>query len=882
MNSIKTTFLVLCFLFSGKTFAQEIISKKIYTTTGIDESKAPKIDGLIDDQSWQKVEWNGDYVEWSPEENTQPTEQTFLKILYDEKNLYVAFKCLDKDPNGVVRRLSRRDGFDGDWVEINLDSNHDLTTAFSFTITAAGVKGEEFISSNGMNWDPTWNPIWYAATNVNEEGWTAEIRIPLSQIRFGKADEQVWGIQSTRRYFRNEERSVWQRSPQNSAGWVSDFGELHGLENLTPQKQIEIQPYGVTSFENYKAEPGNPFKDGNDISLNAGLDGKIGITSDLKLDFTINPDFGQVEADPSAIALDGFQIFFPEQRPFFIESKNIFDYQFSTSRSGNTFGSDNLFYSRRIGRAPQGYPSPSGIEDVIEYVEIPSTTTILGSTKLSGKTANGWSIGILESMTAQENATISDQGSERKEAVEPFTNYFVSRVQKDFNNRNSYVGGIFTSTNRNLTDDLDFLHQSAYTVGIDSKHQWKNRTWYVEGNLVLSQVSGSENAITSTQQSITHLFQRVDASHLEVDTAKTSLTGTGGNLKFGKASGNLRFETGGTWRSPELELNDLGFQRQSDDIRHFAWVGYRTTKPLKRVRQYSVNLNQITALDFEGNLNQLMWYSNGFINLKNNWWVNGGLNFKPVQYSNYALRGGPRLNLGKEVGYYNGWISDSRKKVRLNFNNSGTWGLEGAYRYLSVSGAITYQPTNAVQVSFQPTYNINNDKLQYVVTQNINGSARYINGEIDQATLSFPLRVDYIFKPNLSLQYWGQPYISRGRYKNFNYITSPTADSFNNRFEEYQQNQIQLQGEEYLIDENLDGTTDYSFSQPDFAFVQFRSNLVLRWEYTPGSELFLVWSQDVTQFGDFNEGLIEGLENNILNQKPLNIFLVKLTYRFVK
>ncbi len=870
--------LSILFVFSIETKGQEQIPKKIYTTISIDGKSAPKIDGHIEEGIWDEVSWSGKYVQRSPNENRDPTEQTMLKILYDEKNIYVAFKCMDKDPQGVVRRLSRRDGFDGDWVEINIDSNFDKTTAFSFTITAAGVKGEEFISNNGSNWDPTWNPIWYAATNIDEDGWTAEIRIPLSQIRFGKEEEQIWGIQSTRRYFRSEERSVWQRSPQNSAGWVSDFGELHGLKNLTPQKQIEIQPYSVLSLETYEAEPGNPYRDGSDIGINAGLDGKIGITSDLKLDFTINPDFGQVEADPSAIALDGFQIFFPEQRPFFIESKNIFDYRFSTSRSGNTFGFDNLFYSRRIGRAPQGYPTLTRNE----YLDLPDNTSILGAAKFSGKTSKGWSIGILESVTQQESAQISNPDGARESVVEPLTNYTVGRLKKDFNNNNSSIGGIITSTNRSLTPETDFLHSNAYSSAIDFDHNWKQRTWYIRGNLVFSHVEGSEEAITSTQRSITHLFQREGASHLSVDTSKTSLTGSGGNFQFGKASGNWRFETGTTWRSPELELNDLGFQRQSDDIRHYAWLGYRTTKPLKRVRQYSLNANQITAFDFEGNLNSLLWYSNGFVNLKNNWWVNGGFSIQPIKYSNYALRGGPRLNQGKEFGYFNGWISDSRKRIRFNFNNSGTWGLGGAYQFYQISAAIIYQPTNALQVSLQPSYNDNTDNLQFVSTKLLNGEARYINGSIKQKTLSFPLRIDYILRPDLSIQYWGQPYISRGRYSKFKYISNPTASEFEDRFTEFQPNQISYASGNYSIDENLDGIEDYSFFEPDFAFVQFRSNLVLRWEYIPGSEFFLVWSQDVSQSGDYNEGLFEGLQSNILNSKPQNIFLVKLTYRFVK
>ena len=877
MRLVQGIPILLCVVL-GQLFGQEEIPKRIYQTRAIGSLDAPKIDGKINDSSWESVEWSGGYVEWSPEENTTPTEQTQVKILYDDKNLYVAFKCLDSDPSGIVRRLSRRDGFDGDWVEINIDSYHDLRTAFSFTITAAGVKGEEFITNNGSNWDPTWNPIWYAKTAITAEGWTAELRIPLSQIRFGKSGEQVWGIQSTRRYFRKEERSLWQRSPQNAAGWVSGFGELHGLENLDPKRQTALIPYLVSDLQTYPKETGNPFRDGRDKRLGIGLDGKVGITNNMTLDFTINPDFGQVEADPSAIALDGFQIFFSEQRPFFIENKNIFDYKFAASRAGNTFGFDNLFYSRRIGRAPQGFP---GIRNG-EFSDQPAITTILGAAKVSGKTNSGWSIGILQSVTADESATITDQVVDREERVEPLTNYFVSRIQKDFNDRSTFIGGIFTATNRRLEESLQFLHSSAYSGGLDFKHQWHNRRWYGSGNIVFSNVTGSQQAITRTQRSIRHLFQREGADHLSVDSTRASLAGSGGNLQIGKASGNWRFETGTSWHSPELELNDLGFQRQSDDFRQYSWGSYRTTTPRQRVRQYTLNVTQLAAFDYGRNLNEMSFGLNGWVNLKNNWWINGGMIVKPVNFSNYALRGGPRLRLEREIHYNNGILSDSRRKFRLNLNHSGKWAAQDASHAFDLGATLTWQPTNALQISITPGYGINQNKMEFVANVESSGQKRHIVSKIDQRTFQIPLRIDYIIRPNLSLQYWGQPFISRGRYSEFRQVADPLAIDFDKRFTPISENQIGLAGARYEVDENNDGTVDYRFFQPDFAFVQWRANLVLRWEYVPGSELFLVWSQDLSRFGNFNNDLYAELKQNILDTQPQNIFLLKATYHFMR
>ncbi|WP_420402117.1 DUF5916 domain-containing protein [Flagellimonas sp.] len=858
-----------------------VVPKKIYVTTSIGGEQPPAIDGRLDDSVWNLVEWAGDYIELQPDENTPPTHQTKFKIVYDNKNLYIGVRCYDSEPDKIVKRMSRRDGFEGDFIEFNIDSYHDKRTAFSFTTSVSGVKGDEFVSNNGNNWDESWNPIWYTKTNIDEEGWTAEFKIPLSQLKFGSSENQVWGLQSTRRIFRAEERSVWQRKPIDQPGWVSEFGELHGLKNIEPQKQLEIQPYTVTSGETYEAEDGNPFRDGNESDFTLGLDAKIGVTNDLTMDVTVNPDFGQVEADPSAIALDGFQIFFREQRPFFVENKNIFDFRLSESEAGNTFGFDNLFYSRRIGRSPQGSVDAGDNE----FVNQPDKTPIIGAAKFSGKTKDGWAIGVLESVTAKRYAAIrNENGDERREMVEPLTNYFVGRLQKDFNDRNSYIGGIFTATNRdNLNQALDFLHKSAFSGGLDFKHQWANRDWYVEGNVIFSHVKGSQEAIQNTQESITHLFQRVGADHVELDTERTSLSGTGGNVQIGKVgNGHWKFESGGTWRSPELEINDLGFQRQSDDIRHYTWIGYQTLKPDSTFRRVGINYNHWTAWDFGGNHNYLQFNTNSWQNWKNNWFTNVGFNYAPIEYDNFALRGGPRLRSSPWISFWNSINTDNRKKLRFSAFHRGTKTVDNSLKFYLIEAGFAYQPINALRVSAFPSLSINHNKLQYIDNfDEVNGSPRYLNGEVNQRTLSMSLRLNYNISPNLTIQYWGQPFISRGRYSNFKHISNAGAKTFEDRFTAYAPEQISFSEDVFSVDDDLDGDVDFTFDDPDFSFVQFRSNLVVRWEYIPGSEIFLVWSQDVSQNGDPTAGLLPSLGDNIFGQKPQNIFLLKATYRFV-
>ena len=364
-------FLNFLFLAARSNPGDTVVVKKKYFTKKL--NSVITLDGIPKEEAWNSVEWGGDFIQSKPNEGKPPSQQTNFKILYDEKFLYIAYRCHDLAPDSIIKRMGRRDEFPGDWVEINIDSYHDLRTAFSFTLSVSGVRSDEFISSDGNNWDANWNPIWFAKTHVDDKGWTAEVKIPLSQLRYGNEPEKTWGFQITRRLFRKEERSTWQYIPQNSGVWVSRFGELHGLKNIPMHRQVEIAPYVIVQADKYKKEAGNPFAKGFDTKLKAGLDGKLAVTNDLILDFTINPDFGQVEADPSQVRIDGFQNFFGERRPFFIESRNIFDYQLTGSEAGGDYDADLLFYSRRIGSSPHGYPNLNNGE----YAKIPRVLPFL-------------------------------------------------------------------------------------------------------------------------------------------------------------------------------------------------------------------------------------------------------------------------------------------------------------------------------------------------------------------------------------------------------------------------------------------------------------------------------------------------------------------------
>lgn len=875
-------FLFLCATSTGlaQTGDNEL-SKKVYTSEKVAAADLPVIDGFLTDQIWQTGNWAADFIQYTPHENRPPSEPTSFKIVYDAKFLYIGIRCFDSSPAQINRRMSRRDGYKGDWISVLIDSYHDLRSAFSFTVTSAGDKGDQVISLNGGHEDNSWDPIWYGKSRLDDQGWTAEMKIPLSQLRFGDSQQQQWGLQVVRRLFRQEEKSVWQRVPIDASGWVSEFGKLDGLLDLKPQRQLEIQPFLVSSLQTFQKEPLNPYKDHYQKRINAGLDGKIGVTNNLTLDFTINPDFGQVEADPAAIALDGFQLFFREQRPFFIENKNIFNYEFSAPIIGGSFSSDNLFYSRRIGRSPQGSVNAAAGE----YVKAPERTTILGAVKFSGKTKKGLSIGIMESITANEYAEINDEGSLRNILVEPLTNYFVGRIQQDFNKRNTFLGAILTSTERHLTEEVDFLHRSALTGGIDFKHQWKNRTWYLGANLVMSQVNGSSEAIRRTQTSIQHLYQRVDANHLHLSEGKTSLTGTGGDIRFGKAGqGHVKFETGLTWRTPGLELNDLGFMREADEIQNYFGLTYSSLKPFGGFRSATVGYRHWSVWDFEGNYNYLDWdvEVNGVFD--NNWSATFGFFSQPHIYSKSLLRGGPRIRLADQYGLWWAYTSDQRKKIYFGLDGWTKMGGVGAY-YLFQSGiGITYRPINRFSASISPRYTQIRHRLQYNAQPSYGATTRYISSLLDQETLSLSLRLNYTLHSKLSIQYYGAPYISVGKYKQFSYVTNALAKHPSDQLHAFSDKQLTLNesATQYQVDEDGDGLGDYSFANPDFSFVQFRSNLVLRYEYRPGSEFFLVWSQGITDSSLPIAGLRHSFNDQLLQQQPENIFLIKTTFRFIK
>lgn len=861
--------------YSGANFRQPVpedsltvrpAKVRIYNTERLSTVR-PVIDGKLDDDCWKTGTWEDNYVQYIPNEGGKPSYKTELKILYDDKNIYVAIRAYDAEPDKIHRYAGLRDDFAGDIVGVNFDSYHDHRTGFEFDLTAYGQK-IDLILTNPYNWDVSWNPVWYGKVGKEDSAWTTEMEIPLNQLRYSNEDEQVWGMHSWRWIDRLQEESDWEPLTKTGAGIMYQFGEIHGIKGLKKSRRLEIMPYALGQLNTYRPEPSNPYiGNGKVLGGNAGLDAKIGLTSNFTVDLTVNPDFGQVESDPSVLNLTAFETFYEEKRPFFLEGKTIFEYDFDDI---------NLFYSRRLGHAPSLRIDPAtGL-----YVKAPDKTAILSAAKLSGKTADGLSVGVLQSITAGEKARITDEfGNETRQTVEPLTSYTVARLQKDYHEGNTVIGGIFTSTNRFIHDDaLSFLAQNAYTGGLDFLHQWNNKKYFIDMRLVGSNVTGDKKAMTLLQESSARYFQRPGADYLHFDTTRTQLNGYGGKFKIGKGTGKLQYTTELRWISPGLELNDIGYMQSADVIEQMNEVKFIMNHPVSIFNTYQVNLEQFNDWNFNSTFIRSGSHISFESQFKNLWQLSLNLIGHTGVNDTQILRGGYEMKMPFGIMTFDQISTDPARKVAFSFEYEMTRKGYNSLSSYSFSPGFRVRPVNTLRIAITGNYATNHDLLQYVTTSQTSLGTRYIMGSLNQRTLGFTFRIDYSITPEFSIQYYGSPFVSRGTYSDFKHITDPVADKFEDRFSIYK-NLLRSEGTVYL-DENSDKVYDYEIADPDFNFHQFRSNFVAKWEYRPGSLIYLVWSADRT--GNLfppSQGLGNSF-NTLWDRFPDSIFLVKFSYWF--
>ena len=855
--------------FSLLSFGQQ---KRSYTTNRI--KVEPTIDGVIDSKEWGEDNWQGDFVQREPHDGAHPSQQTSFKLMYSDDFIYVAIKASDSSVDSIDSRLVRSDDLAGDLLGVHFDSYYDKRTSFSFFINAAGVKSDVLFSNNGSTKDENWNPIWYAKTSIDANGWYAEMKIPLSQLRFSKTDNKVWGFEVMRLIFRLDETSLWQPISLKESGWVYNFGELRGIDDLKPKRIMELAPYLAAGVESYHKEEG-PYYNGRDYFLRAGVDAKIGITNDFVMDITINPDFGQVEADPSEVNLTAFETYQREKRPFFVAGKNITDFRISAG--GGESAQDNLFYSRRIGRSPHHYPNA-------DYVNFPRNTKIIGAIKLSGKTKNGLSVGVIESVTRKEEAKITNKGEKEDHViVEPLTNYFVARVQKDIKQGNTVIGGEITSVNRDIENkELNSLPNNAFSGGLDFQQYWKNRTYFLRANVVGSYISGDSVALIDRQLASQRYFQRPNANYVHVDSSITSMMGYGGEVIMGKHSEsgwsyNMRFFA----RSPQLSLNDIGYLRQADKLMQSLNIEYNFTNPTKLYRRVSTGFTIWNGWDYSGTT----IFTGGFSWIRTKFQNYASLSLNSMtefnKRDNYILRGGPTFYLPGQTSFRFNYETNDTKKFYFDFGSRQAWGYDGISRVRAYDAGFTYRPIDALELAFHPYYSSSENNLQYVDQQAINnGKTDYILANIKQSTLVFRFMIDYNISPTFTIQYYGSPFISTGKYSNFKRVDIPNAANYNDRFHEFSASEITTDADgNYHVDANGDGNADYSFSNPNFNFKEFQSNLVIRWEFTPGSMLFLVWTQNRVHQDGFGTFTFSDDMEQLFDTYPRDVIMFKLTYR---
>jgi len=846
---------------SGKVVTRP---KRVYVTQRI-TGEHPKIDGKLNDACWQQGNWSGDYRQYMPKGGAPPSQQTVLKVLYDNDNMYVAIRAYDTEPEKIDRRTGRRDHFDGDMVGINFDSYHDLRTGFEFNLTAAGVKIDLMLLNDG--WDTSWDAVWYGETALEDSAWTAEMRIPLSQLRYANAEELVWGMHSWRWINRFQEENQWNLFPRDAAGLVMSFGELHGIKGLTKSRRIELLPYSIAKLTNQSVGGSAD----NQFDWNVGFDGKFGLSSDFTMDVTVNPDFGQIEADPSVLNLTVFETFYEEKRPFFLEAKNIFSY---------AIDDDLMFYSRRIGHAPSKSASPleSG-----EQVEMPEFTNILSAIKISGKTKNGFSLGIIETVTANEHARYTSETGDRTELVEPLTNYTVCRMQKDFDKGNTIIGGILTSTLRPSNNELDYiLPDMALTSGLDFKQFFKDKEYYLDTRFMFSNIQGTKQAIADLQTSSTHYFQRPGTKHLTFDPEATSLTGSGGSIAFGKGSkGKWRFSERLKWFSPALELNELGFLPAADQISSLTNVKYEQFEPVSIFRTYKFAVGLDNTWDFGGNYQQTELEMDAECAFNNKWGISSGYHQHFNTFDNRLLRGGPTVIVPSSYFSYLSINTDQSKKVSFNGSLNASNNANSTINYYGFSAGLNYQVMNMLGLIVSLDYSVETDDIQYVETVQLMDATDYLLGQLDRRTLGITFRLDCNITPELTIQYYGSPYVSNGIYSDFKTVIAPEADSYDNRFAGFTGEELVFlpQSNSYRVDRA--GTLrDFAFDNPDFNFSEFRSNLVLRWEYKPGSTLFFVWTQNRFDYSFMTGKALAPNLDSMFDITPKNVFMIKFSYWF--
>ncbi|MCG6957346.1 MAG: carbohydrate binding family 9 domain-containing protein [Gemmatimonadetes bacterium] len=819
--------------------------------TAVPVSGTIRIDGRLDEAAWAAAKPVTAFTQVDPEEGKPVSERTEARILFDHEAIYVGMRLYDRQPPTI--RLGRRDMalLDADWVGVVFDSYHDHRTAFSFDLNPAGVQRDETksMSASGQEQDDnSWDAVWEGKTTVDSLGWTAEYRIPFSQLRFSETKAPVWGIQLERIIGRRREYDVLSFTPKSEPGGIPTYGTLVGLRDIAPGNRLEVLPYAVARMERINPGP-DPFRSNSEQKASAGVDLLFRATSDFTVNASFNPDFGQVEADPAVVNLTVYETQYEEKRPFFIEGSEIFDFGRNTSGG-------QLFYTRRIGRAPQ-LRAPTAASDA------PANTTILGAAKMSGKTPSGWSLGVIEAVTGREQARyLTSTGAEDLFTVEPLTNYLVARARKDTNGGRTSVGGMFTAVDRRLdTDPLRAaLRSSAYAGGADFRLESASRLWVLRGSAAYSRVAGSPEAMVATQTAGIHFFQRPDATHLGVDPNATSLTGYSVGAAVERQGGRHwrgGFEVAAT--SPAFEVNDLGFQYRTDRRDGQATLNYVENQPGSFLRNYAVSGTVRYEHNYDWQRIQALWALTGQFRTLNFWSGYVSVRRSVRAVDDRSTRGGPLMQRPANWSVVAHLSTDPRKSVTISSGVGGDRDEYGGWT-ATIGADVGVKTSSRWNLTVGPSYARSLSKAQYVGTvpdaaATATYGAWYLFAPLRQTTVSMETRLNLTFTPRLSFQLYAQPFIASGDYLTVGSLDTPRGYTF----------------------------TPYPGQVPnlDFNYRSLRGTAVLRWEWRPGSTLYAAWQQSRADYAsgvgnfDFSRD-----RSALFNARPDNVFVLKMNYWF--
>jgi hypothetical protein len=853
------------------------------------------IDGRLTEGAWQAAQAVTELHQQTPDEGRAPSERTEVRILFDESAIYVGARMFDSTgARGVRKQLVRRDQLlddnASDKIAIVLDPYHDRQTRVWFELNPLGVKGDH------LNGDASFDPVWEGAASIDSLGWSAEFRIPLSQLRFPRDSVQTWGFQIWRTLARRNEFDMWAFWRNNESGGPGYFGTITGLALAQQPRQLELLPYVVSKSRFALPAAGDPFRSKQEMSARVGGDLKYNITSSFTLDATVNPDFGQVEVDPAVVNLSDFETTFEEKRPFFVANSGAFSFGGLNCLFCSNVSSLNVFYSRRIGRAPQlgGFARSEA-----EYADVPDATTILGAAKITGRTKQGLELAVLEALTnnaiARYVATPGAPVLERE--VEPRTNYFVGRVRQDFRRGDSRIGLITTLTNRFMTDSVERsrLRSNAQLVGTDVRHFWSKRSYSFWGQLAVTNVAGDSAAMRRTQLTSAHYFQRPDRVatrdglfDISYDPRRTSLKGYGFYARLAKESGDWLWETAQNWRSPGFEVNDIAALGRTDYKWMQASVLRQWTQPGRWYRNAAMIVGGQQQLNYDGDRTDLQGEVWGRVTFPNYISTNGFVMHHPPTYDQLRTRGGVVV---RSSGYnlVSGYISgDSRQRVYWEAGGDYATDITDDGWAGSGYGTLVIKPRENIRLSFGPSYSRNIEPKQFVsniddATAVTFGGLRNVFAELDQQSLSMNTRLNATFSPTLTLELFAQPFLASGHYTDPKQYAAPrTGDvllygrDIGTLVEE--RNALGAL-ERYRIDPDGAGPAgEFTVDNPDFNIRSLRGTAVVRWEYRPGSTLFFVWTQERSgedAFGDFD---FRRDRSALFRDRPINVFQVKASY----